>query len=182
MANYCNLRTKTHFEKKEVLNNLINHLKSKYNIDAKYTIEPTSNESDPEYFVNFKIKGLVLPFWISPKNIEFYDVPSTAFERHNRENKQNEYIKQYYNNFDFQYPKFFLYALFYNYIKYFLAVDLNAELDSDGAGIITPFAENKERFDNAKNWFKYWEKHLSSSKINKYLKREKVFFPEMFYE
>lgn len=181
MANYCNLRTETDVDKKKILTSLVNELKNKYNLESKYSIEPTSKASSPEFFINFKIKGLIFPFWISPKNIEFYDVPATAFERHNNDNKKNEYVAQYYNQVDFKYPRIFIYALIYDYIKQFLATQLNVEVDSDGSGPFIPFSEKKEKYNNATNWFKYWEKLFSSTEIKKYSKREKSFFPE-FYE
>lgn len=179
MANYCNLRTNQEFDKTKILDILVNQLSSKYKLNATYSIEEVPNSTTKEYYIDFKIKELTLPFWMSSKKIEFYDVPETAFDRHNSKEK-NEYVKNFYNS-DFIYPRCFIYALLYDYIKQFLASQLNTEVDSDGAGTFKPFESNSEKYDNAQNWFKYWENKLPKSKLNKFSKIEQKFFPE-FYE
>lgn len=181
MANYCNIKNNKKIPIYEIQDLIVSDLKAKFNLEVETSTEVLENG---ENYLEFKVKDLIFPFWFKRDNIEGYDVPSTAFDRHNQKSKEHErYIDS-----DLIYHSYFIYAMLYDYFKNVMAKFLEVPIDTAN-GDVEAFSHCPEKYDSGDNWLNYWKDilkkrnnflNISIKNLEKYREVAKNLYPELF--
>lgn len=157
MSNECYIKNKKKYGPKETLDLIQSELKSKFNLDSTVSYEDFENYS----YLQVKIKRQVIGFYLNKDNrFAFSDTVDTAFFNGNSKAK-NSYARNYWTYMGRGMTSYFsVYAYLHQYITNFLAAHMKVKIDSDGAGILTPF-DNPSKYESYESWFKYWTEYYN---------------------
>lgn len=180
MANTCKIKNSKKLKPDQIIELVVDEVSRKFKL-------PISGEFHKEHqSFEFKIHGLSFLLFQEGSRLELYDCPDTALSRHN---SNHPYLEVAYKNCMYYAGVSSAFCFIYEYMKNFLAQELNSKIDSDGIGPYKAF-ENKTKFKSFNAWMDYCESKQSAGALkllktflvpskSKILKSELKFFPEL---
>lgn len=146
MANYCSIKNKKNEKPEKILRQAVDQLNEKFDLGAKGRFYKKE-----ESFV-VTINKLSFVFFLTNKEIQFYDCPDCSLTRHN----DDPYLKTAYKNGMFYAGVSSAYCFIYQYLKHQVATNLKSKLYSDGSGTYSPDLK-ADKFKSFLDWMDYCE-------------------------
>lgn len=172
--NYSSIKNKQNLTPNEIINLINQDLKEKWNLSVKGEYDAESGSYELE------INSLLFTFFnTQDNNIDFYDGPSAALERHNQ---NHPYFKDSYLNSLYKPDSSTAFFFLYEYIKHLLAYKLKSKICSE-SGEVYQSLKAEKRFNSFNDWMDHceiWRKNQDEKFYKKSnVSKEEVIFKEL---